>query len=289
MKKLKRILVGIDVSEKSNNVLKRALILANENKATLFIVYAVRTPWFAVPSYFGSKKIVIDKEGITKKIEKKIKALNTDTKVPYFVLVKEGDADDIILYESKLYHADMIVIGAHSKAKSRKGFLGTTAQKIAHKSHLPVLIVKNSAKKPYKKVVAPTDFQVQSKQSILFAKNIFPTSEINMVHASEIIYIIEGPYAAVGRDLTEYNKVAKSCAKRDLKNFMKDVSLKNGKVIDGELDNKEALLKYIKKGSYDLIVVGSRGTAGFNALLGSVASYILREAPNDVLVYVPVD
>ena len=58
MKKLKRILVGIDVSEKSNNVLKRALILANENKATLFIVYAVRTPWFAVPSYFGSKKIV---------------------------------------------------------------------------------------------------------------------------------------------------------------------------------------------------------------------------------------
>ncbi len=289
MKKLKRILVGIDVSEKSNNVLKRALILANENKATLFIVHAVRTPWFAVPSYFGSKKLGIDKEGITKKIEKKIKALNKDTKVSCSVFVKEGNADDVILYESKLLKADMLVIGAHSKTKGRKGYLGTTAEKIAHKSHLPVLIVKNSAKKPYKNIVAPTDFQMQSKKSILFAKNISPTSEINIVHASEIIYIIEGPYAAVGRDLTEYNKVAKSCAKRDLKNFMKDVSLKNGKVIDGEVDNKAALLKYIKKDSYDLVVVGSRGTAGFNALLGSVASYILREVPNDVLVYVPVD
>ncbi len=213
--------------------------------------------------------------------------MNKDTKVSCFVFVKEGDADEIILYESKLYKADMIVIGAHSKEKGRKRFLGTTAQKVAHKSHLPVLVVKNTAKKSYKNIIAPTDFHKQSKQSVLFAKNIFPTSKINIVHASEIIYIIEGPYAAVGRDLSEYNKVAKSCAKKDLKKFMQDVSVKNGKVIDGELDNKAALLKYIKKDSYDLVVIGSRGTAGFNALLGSVANYILRETTSDVLVYVP--
>ncbi len=64
MKKLKRIVVGLDVFEKSNDVLKRALALANEHKANLLIVHAVRTPWLAVPSYFGSKEIGIDKEGI---------------------------------------------------------------------------------------------------------------------------------------------------------------------------------------------------------------------------------
>ncbi len=67
MKKLKRIIVGLDVFEKSDNVLKRALILANENKAELFIVHAIPTPWLAIPSYFGSKDIVIDKKSITKK------------------------------------------------------------------------------------------------------------------------------------------------------------------------------------------------------------------------------
>lgn len=286
MEKLKRILVGIDVFEKSDNVLKRALGLANENKANLFIVHAVRTPWLDVPSYFGSKDIGIDKEGITKKIEKKIKALNKNSKVSCFVFVKEGNADDIILYESKLHKADMIVIGAHSKEKGRKSFLGTTAQRVAQQSHLPVLVVKNSAKKPYHNIVAPTDFQMQSKQSILFAKNIFPTSKINIVHAFEIIYM-EGPYAVVGRDLSQYNDVARSCAKKDLKDFMQEVSVKKGKVIDGELYAKEALLNYIKDGSYDLVVMGSRGTAGFNALLGSVATYILRETSCDVLVYVP--
>jgi len=286
MKKLKRIVVGVDIFEKSNDVLKRALTLANEHKANLFIVHAVRTPWLAVPSYFGSKEIGIDKEGITKKIEKKIKALNKDSKVSYFIFVKEGNAADIILYESKLNQADMIVVGKHSRAKGRKGFVGTTAQKIAHLSHLPVLIVNNNAKKPYKNIIAPTDFEMQSKQSVLFAKNVFPTAKINIIHAFETIYM-EGPYAAVGRDLSQYNDAAKSCAKNDLKDFMKDVSVKKGKIIDGELYMKEALVNYIKEGAYDLVVVGSRGTAGFNALLGSVATYILRESSSDVLVYVP--
>lgn len=285
MKKLKRIVVGIDINEKSDHVLTRALNLANEQKADLFVVYAVRTPWLAVPSYFGSKDIGIDTKGITKKIEKKIKALNKKSNVSCFVLVKEGNAEDIILYESKLLRADMIVIGAHSKRKGRKGILGTTAQKVAHLSHLPVLIVKNSVKKPYKNIVAPTDFERQSKQSVLFAKDIFPTSKINIVHAFETIYM-EGPYAAVGRDLSQYNDVAKSCAKKDLKDFMKAVSVKKGKIIEGEIYTKEALLDYIIDGSYDLVVMGSRGTTGLNSLFGSVSTYILRETSSDVLVYV---
>ena len=283
MKKIKRIIVGLDIFAETDNVLKRALMVAKRNKADLFLIHAVQTPWFSVPSYFGSKEINIDIEGITKKIEKKIKALNKEYKVPYTILVREGDADDILRYEAKLLKADMIVIGANTKSK--KKFLGTTAEKVAHQSHLPVLIVKNSVKGPYKNIVAPTDFQAQSKQSVLFAKSIFPAAKVNAVHSSEVIYV-EGPYTVVGRDFVQYNEVAKACAEKDLKDFMKDLSIEKGKIIDGEANSKKALLKYIDKGSYDLVVVGSRGTAGIKALLGSVASTILRETPTDVLVYV---
>jgi len=283
MKKLKRIIVGIDIFAESNNVLKRAFMIAKQNKAELFIVHAVQTPWFSVPSYFGSKEISVDTEGITKKIEKKIKTVDKNTKVPYAILVKEGAAADILHYESKLLKADMIVIGANTKKK--KKFLGTTAEKIAHQSHLPVLIVKNSAKDPYQKIVAPTDFQAQSKQSILFAKNVFPSVKINVLHISEVIYV-DGPYTVVGPDYVQYNEAVKVYAKKNLKDFMKDLSIKKGEIIDGEANSKKALLKYINKGSYDLVVVGSRGTTGFKALLGSVASSILREAKTDVLVYV---
>ena len=73
----------------------------------------------------------------------------------------------------------------------------------------------------------------------------------------------------------------------DLKDFMKEHSIKQGKVIDGGLNSKEALIKYIKKGSYDLVAIGSRSTSGFNALLGSVTLTLLKDSPTDILVYVP--
>jgi len=70
MKSIKRIIVGLDIFSESNDVLKRAFMMAKQNKAELFIVHAVQTPWFSVPSYFGSKEIIVDTKGITKKIEK---------------------------------------------------------------------------------------------------------------------------------------------------------------------------------------------------------------------------
>jgi nucleotide-binding universal stress UspA family protein len=293
MKNLKRIMVGIDIFAKSDNVLKRALILAKENKAELFVVQAIQTPWFSVPDYFSSKEIIVDIKGIKKKIEKKIKKLNLNIEVSCFILVKEGNADDIILYESKLLKADMIVIGAHTKAKKRKSFLGSTAQKVVHQSHLPVLIVKNRVEDPYKNILAPTDFGMQSKQSILFAKSICPSAKIKVVHVYEAFYTTgiytAGSYTLESLDIKEYNEATKASAENNLKEFMKEVSVKKGKVIDGEFNSKEVLLQYIKKNSYDLVVVSSRGAAGFNILLGSMASFILRETPTDVLVYMPID
>ena len=292
MKKLKRIIVGLDSFAKSNKVLKRALMVAKRNKAELFIIHAVETPWFSVPNYFGGEEIIVDIKGITKKIEKKIKALNRDDKVPYSIIVREGDAADILRYESKLLKAELIVIGANTKGK--KKLLGTTAEKVAHHSHLPILIVKNSVKDTYQNMVAPTDFQTQSKQSILFAKNIFPAAKVNAVHTYEAFYATgmytADSYTLEGFDMQQYNVAAKSAAQNDLKKFMKDLSIKKGKIIDGELNSKEALLKYINKGTYDLVVIGSRATSGFfEALLGSVAASILRETSTDVLIYVPVD
>ncbi len=291
MKNLKRIVVGVDIFAKSNNILKRALIIAEENKAKLFIIHAVQTPWLSIPNYFGGKEISIDIKGITKKIEKKINTLNKERKVPCSVIVKEGPADDILLYESKLLKVDMIIIGANTKSK--KNLLGTTAERVAQQSHLPVLIVKNSVKNSYQNIVAPTDFQMQSKQSILFVKNIFSNLKIKAVNAYEAFYTV-GMYTAdaytfEGIDIEQYNKAAKNAAKYNLKKFMKELALNKGKIIDGDINGKEALLKYINRGSYDLIVIGSRGTTGFKALIGSIASSIIRETSTDVLLYVPVE
>ena len=71
MKKINKILVGIDVFDKSNVALKRAFMLAKEHDASLTIVHAVQVPWLSIPSYFGSEALDIDMEGIRKKLEKR--------------------------------------------------------------------------------------------------------------------------------------------------------------------------------------------------------------------------
>ena len=288
MKKIKRILVGIDVFDRSNAALKRAFMLAKEHNASLTIVHAVEVPWLSVPSYFTSDAdaLDVDREGIQKKLEKKIKISRISSKVPYTFFIKEGNADDIILYEAKLLNADMIIIGAHSKSKGFKKLLGTTAQKIAYKSHLPLLVVKKNVTKKYQNILAPTDFQRESSESVQYVKKLCPDTKISTVHSSETIYL-GGPYTIEGIDVVEYNVLAKKFARKDLKDFMKEHSIKKGKIIDGGINSKEALVKYIGKGSYDLVVIGSKSTSGLNALLGSVASTLLKDSPTDILVYVP--
>ena len=291
MKKLQRILVAIDVFANPDNVLKRAFILAQENEAELYIVHAVKVPLFSIPDYFGSKKVAVNIKGIKNEIEQKIKTLNITSSVPYHLFVKEGNPDDIILYESKLIKAELIIIGVHTKSKSKKNRFGTTAQKVAHQSHVPLLIVKNKAKKPYANIVAPTDFDRQSKQSILFVQNICTTGKISLVNAYEAFYATDiytaGSYTLENIDIEMYDKAAKTASQNHMKVLKKELGIKKGRVIDGALNSKDELVKYIEKGSYDLVVLGSRGTSGALALLGSVTYTLLREASTDILVYVP--
>lgn len=284
MKKVERIVVGLDIFSKSSNVLKRALYIANRTKAEIFVIHVVQVPWLSLPSYFGSNDIEVDTQGIIKKIDKLIKKLSKDMDVHHTVFVKEGSTSDIIEYESRLLKADLVIMGVNSGGK--RNFLGSTVEKVAHHCHLPVLIVKNPVKGVYKNIVAPTDFLEQSKQSIAFAQKNFPKAKIKPVHSLEEVFI-DGPYLEVGYDFDAYNKAAKEYAKAELKALVEEYSTQKGRILDGATNNKKALLSYINRGDYDLTLLGSQGTSGVNAFLGSMALHILRETPTDVLVYEP--
>lgn len=291
MSKLERIVVAIDIFANAENILKRAFMLADENEASLYIVQAIEAPLFAIPDYFGSKKVSVDTVSINDKIENLIKVSGLEDNVPYQIFVKEGSAEDVILYEAKLLNAQMIVMGAHNKSKNKKNRFGTTAQKVAHQSHIPVLIIKNKAKRKYDNILAPTDFAMQSKQSIMFVQDICSSANIAMVNAYEAFYATDiytaGAYSLENLDIEMYDKAAKSASQNQMKAIKKELGIKKGRVIDGGINSKDALLKYINKGRYDLVVLGSRGTSGALALLGSVAYTLMREVPCDVLVYVP--
>jgi nucleotide-binding universal stress UspA family protein len=288
MNKLSRVVVGIDPFAKPNTVIKRAFTVAKENGAELFIVYAVKIPWFDTPELFSVDHEFIDRDAIRKEIQKTIKKLKLPEGVPYSVLVKEGDPEDTILYQAKLVKADMIIIGPHTKGK--KAIFGTTAHHIAHRSHIPLLVVKNRSKEPYKKITLFTDFGMQSKLGAVYAKKAFPSAKMKIVHAYEPFYATgiyaTNSYGLKGFDIEKYKKEVKLSARECLKAIKADLGIEKSQLIDGGIEVRKTLLDYLKKDPCDLLVIGSRGTSGFQALLGSTASYLLSESSCDVLAYV---
>lgn len=221
-------------------------------------------------------------------IQKMIKELKLPEGIPYSVLVKEGDPVDTILYQARLIKADMIIIGPHTKGK--KALLGTTAHKIADRSYIPVLVVKNKSKEPYRDITVLTDFGMHSKRGAVYAKKIFPSAKMEIVHAYEPFYAtgiyVSNGYGFQGFDFEKYRQDVKLSAKESLKALKADLAIEKSKLIEGGIEVRKTLLDYLKKNPCDLLVIGSRGTSGFQAFLGSMASYLLAEAPSDVLVYV---
>ena len=61
------------------------------------------------------------------------------------IVVVDGRASEVILEQAQKFDADMIVLGSHRHSAIGEALLGTTTQKVLHRSKRPVLVVRISA------------------------------------------------------------------------------------------------------------------------------------------------
>ena len=61
------------------------------------------------------------------------------------IVVVDGQASDVILEQAKKVDADLIVVGSHRHSAIGEALLGTTTQKVLHRSTRPVLVVRIAA------------------------------------------------------------------------------------------------------------------------------------------------
>lgn len=290
MRALNRIVAAVDNSKIADEVLKRALLLAKDENSAVTVIHTIDVPWFDRPDFFGGEEIKeIDETQIKKKIEDKIKKLNKDTNIKYSIFVSRGDASDKIIHIAKQENAQIIILGAHSKDDITTKKFGSTAQKVTQESHIPVLVVKNLAKEDYKKVLVPTDLSDFSKKSIQFAKNIFSEDDIKLVYLYyQPVKIDMDFYNLSYEDKEMLNKNILFLAKQDLDKFKIDIDIKNAELIESSTTIENDLINYMQENNNDLIIMGSHGTKNIQSFLfGSTASFLMKESPSDILVYVP--
>ena len=284
MKNVNRILVAIDRSDMAEEALNRAIFIAKEKSAQLIVMHVIE-PYFIESPFVRA----IDENKIKKEVVEQIDQLNNEADLKYILLVESVSTSSSITLKAQKTKADLIIIGTHGKNDIKSNYFGSTTLKVIQNTHIPVLIVKNEAKNPYKKILAPTNLSDYSKKSIVFANTLFKKTSRKYLYAFETVDELQAlRYHISIEQQDKFKKELLSDATTALKLFIKEIGDGEIVLIDSVASINEDLLAYITKEKSDLLVLGSKGLNNLNSFVfGSTASYLMQNSPIDMLVYVP--
>jgi nucleotide-binding universal stress UspA family protein len=137
----KHLLVPIDFSPPAERALDYACALAAKLGATVHIVNAISSllPEMSVTlSDTMLRQLRTDHATAVVKLADARRALCAIGEV----IVREGDARDVILDEAKRLPADLIVMGTHGRSGLPRLVLGSVAEDVSRHASCPVLLVR---------------------------------------------------------------------------------------------------------------------------------------------------
>lgn len=140
-----KILVPIDFSTCSEQALDYAITLADRLGGTVHLVSAIGIPALGVPEVgVGITSTMIDKLVTENQaaLDKLAASRNGGKKIIGQVLLRTGDARDVILQAVEELKADLIVMGTHGRRGISRALLGSVAETVVRTSPVPVLTVR---------------------------------------------------------------------------------------------------------------------------------------------------
>jgi len=141
---MKKILVPVDFSDITTEVLDHAIHLASEDSGYITVLHvAPPNPIYPGPD---SEPVMIQNY-VNEELEREIVELNAITEhihkqgIEADSVLLQGSIIDTIIEEAKELHADMIVMGKESHGLLYRTLLGTTSEGVIRRARVPVLII----------------------------------------------------------------------------------------------------------------------------------------------------
>ncbi len=276
------LLLATDLSPRCDRALDRAAQLAVQWKATLVALHVLEPDHAqngraAIPSWRRQRDaaLVADTE---------LRADLLQDGVVATALVEPGEPADVVARVAQARSAGLIVLGLGRDEVLGRYNLGTTVDALLRHTAIPILVVKNRTRGPYRKVVAAVDFADASRHALLTAHAFFPGAALTLFHAFSAPF--QGIISNVDKVIQEFHAIAATdCAK-----FLASIAA------DGiRLSLRETLLEhgppapllrdYAWEKGMDLLVMGTNNRGAFmDFLIGSTARSILDQLPCDALI-----
>jgi nucleotide-binding universal stress UspA family protein len=202
--------------------------------------------------------------------------------------LRKGSVLSEVEAEAGAIGAELVVLGARGAGFVRRIALGTTAERLLRTARRPLLVVKQKAHEPYRRVLVPVDFSASSAAAIALARRVARGAFLTLLHAYEVPFESRMHLAGVDtKTIEQYRSQARQSAHQRLHEAAAAAGLRPGEwqpclVMQ---DPSIAVVEQEQEADCDLIVIGKHGAGMLeDFLLGSVTKHVLAESVGDVLV-----
>ena len=286
MKRLRRVLVGTDFTSGAVRAARRALRLPLAPAATVELIHAV--PRIAPRAFEAGVK-----EAALAALDRQAAGLARGDAASGLRVRKalaSGPPAEALAREARARRSELVVIGPRGGSGLPDLDLGSTAERLLAESSVPVLIVRRGPGRPYRHAMVAVDLGGSSEGALALALRLVAdgSRRITLLHAVDLPP--ESGIRLAGTSAEESERLRGRRwdeAERLLATRTRQLT-RRGFVVDSALsdgDARSVILAAARRLHADLVALGTRRThdrTGF--LIGSVARWVARRAPCDVLV-----
>ena len=270
---LSKILVAVDGSEYSDYALNVAVKIAEKYASAMDLVYVEMPPsGSSTPDSMKANNVLEERLGIVK--ERKL------TCNP--IKIQSNDPAGEILKLSNSGGYNLVVLGNRGMGGLKSLIMGSVSSKVAKESKRSVLVVKTRIQVT-PKILLGYDGSDESNLALDFASDL-GTKFNAEVEAITVFNIPLAPDTYIGSEVDRWKKEMQDTLDTAVSKLKTDGVRSQGKIVD-HTNVSLALANEAEKGSYDFIVVGSKGQGRLKSMfLGSVANGVANNSKTNVLI-----
>lgn len=283
------VLLATDLSPRCDRALDRALLVAREWRVPLVALTVVPTgAGLASHPVLALSSDAVAQRAARRRAERRLRADLADATVPPIVHVEQGEVTATVLAVAQAERCGLVVVGVARHEALARILLGSTAETLARRSPVPLLVVRERARSAYAQVLVTTDFSEHARHALQTAVALFPHAAFTLFHA------FGNPYPLLaGMDVEQARQAGRAAAEEQARLFLDatplPIAVRAG--IRLRLAYGDAGLLLREHGAEhpgELVVLGTQRRSGLTGLLlGSVAERVLELAESDVLLVPP--
>jgi nucleotide-binding universal stress UspA family protein len=285
------ILAATDFSPSARHAADRAARLARETGAALTLMHVLPgAALHELQAWLGLGHAA--EQGLHDDARQQLRLQADELQASHQLAVRcvdvDGSALQAIATEADALDAQLVVLGARGAGFMRRMVLGTTAERLLRRSTRPVLVVRQAAHEPYRRMLVALDFSAWSLPALRAALQIAPKARPVLLAVFQVPFEEKLHFAGVDTATIDlYRAQARTQATQRLHALAHGAGLKSGDwdpvVVEG--DASQRIVELEQSRDCDLVVLGKHGqSATEDLLLGSVTKHVLADGVADLLV-----